>query len=128
MNSKASDSSTSAAPGAIEVANIRVVNAAPLSPRHGYIYIGRGTGFPGMERAGLGNPWGKDTGHARRAAIGAYEAHLQTQLSDPGSHEYRTIKRLRERHAAGENLVLVCWCAPAPCHGDVIAQAIRGVL
>jgi hypothetical protein len=57
----------------------------------------------------LGNPFviGKDG--TRAAVIRKYEAWLAQQ-------------------AAQRDICLVCWCAPEPCHGDIIQRAIEQLL
>jgi hypothetical protein len=32
---------------------------------------------------------------------------------------------LRELRRIDEESVLVCWCKPGPCHGDVVMAAVR---
>ncbi|WP_363320175.1 DUF4326 domain-containing protein [Ferrovum sp.] len=29
---------------------------------------------------------------------------------------------------AGQSVALNCWCAPLPCHGDVIVEAVKNNL
>ena len=35
------------------------------------------------------------------------------------------VKELAEKHNRGEDIVLICWCKPKPCHGDILAKAIE---
>lgn len=37
------------------------------------------------------------------------------------------LTALADLHRRGTPITLVCWCAPNPCHGDAVAQAIRGI-
>lgn len=37
------------------------------------------------------------------------------------------LKALADIYRQGTPITLVCWCAPSPCHGDAVAQAIRGI-
>lgn len=82
-----------------------------------YVYIGRaGRGHDGY----FGNPCG--TGvcpvcseiHIRRGtSLECYEIHLKERiLSDPG---------FRSRLKGLVNKVLVCFCKPNKCHGDILA-------
>ena len=34
------------------------------------------------------------------------------------------LRRLRDLALRPEGVVLLCWCAPKACHGDVIASAL----
>lgn len=38
---------------------------------------------------------------------------------------YQEIARLARLDAQGRDIVLVCWCAPDPCHTEVIRNAIQ---
>jgi len=72
------------------------------------VYIGRpsqfGNPFP------LDNPGDK---RERAAVIDQYRVYFEQRVSEDG--EFRAaVARLR-------GLRLGCWCAPRPCHGDVIA-------
>lgn len=58
-----------------------------------------------------GNPYRIDPRHPRDVVISQYRAHLAELLTaDP-----MYLEPLRGHR-------LACWCAPLPCHGDVIAE------
>lgn len=40
--------------------------------------------------------------------------------------QFDELQRLAHRAAQGEALALACWCAPAPCHAEVVRDAILG--
>ena len=48
-------------------------------------------------------------------------------LDEPGLQEARreAVESLAIRLAAGHDLRLLCWCAPARCHADDIAHVVR---
>ena len=85
--------------------------------RHHYrgrgIYIGRPTP--------LGNPFFEGT---REENITKYRGWLIAIVHGPATREQRAFKDLCERARKGD-LVLLCSCAPAPCHGDVLAEAVQ---
>lgn len=90
--------------------NVHGNKSAPrvLNRRHGLgtprsEYVGRPTVF--------GNPFvvGKDG--SRDDVIAKYEAWL---LAQPG------LVERAQRHLRGRDLV--CWCAPLPCHADVLLR------
>lgn len=60
----------------------------------------------------------------RRRVIAAYGHDLERDLARSGPMSAE-IARLADRVRAGEQICLACWCAPAPCHGDLIAKAVR---
>jgi hypothetical protein len=83
------------------------------------IYIGR--------PSALGNPFviGKDGDRA--TVIRKYAAWLAEQLKNERSAASVELRRLAQQ-AAQRDICLVCWCAPEPCHGDVIKCAIEQLL
>jgi hypothetical protein len=86
------------------------------APRHWrddphFVFIGRPSRW--------GNPFtiGKDG--TREEVIAGYRKHLWEQLADPENEELRqAVRDLDER-------TLVCYCAPKPCHGDILVDACR---
>lgn len=93
---------------------VRVVNR-----HHGEVgdYIGRGTP--------LGNPFKRpDDGTTKDEVIGKYRTWLWQQLSHD-SPQRRALDELAVRVQNGENVNLVCSCAPRACHGDVVKRAIE---
>ena len=69
----------------------------------------------------LGNPFiiGRDGN--RDEVIAKYRAWLWSEIKKRGA-VYNELIRLAK--ADGE-VVLVCYCKPLPCHGDVIIKAIE---
>lgn len=94
---------------------IRVVNKRSGVPG---VYIGRPTP--------LGNPFthlptrslAEVQVGSRAEAIERYAAWLDEQLAEPGPAR-RMYEQLAAQARQGD-LTLVCWCAPASCHGDVL--------
>lgn len=82
------------------------------------VYIGR----PSV----LGNPFviGKDGNRAE--VIEKYKLWLRERWTTGGDVKKELI-RLAKKHKAGENLNLLCWCHPMPCHGEVIKDAIEKI-
>ena len=74
------------------------------------IYIGRAVPRCGLAASKWANPFkiGKDG--TQNEVIAKYEAWLKTQ---PGL--MAALPELKGK-------VLGCWCAPKPCHGDVLAR------
>jgi len=72
------------------------------------VYVGRPSPF--------GNPFVIGRDGDRGTVIRKYRAWL---LAQPA-----LVERSR-RELAGK--VLGCWCAPSPCHGDVLADVANGV-
>jgi len=72
----------------------------------------------------LGNPFHIGVDGHRDEVIAKYRAWLWDQLKEDGNVKAE-IDRLAEKFIRQRGLALVCWCAPLPCHADVIASAIE---
>lgn len=75
------------------------------TPPPGAVYVGRGTPW--------GNPYvvGQDGTHEEVVA------RFRRMVMDPSYESYRAAIR---RALGGRDLV--CWCAPLPCHADVLLE------
>jgi hypothetical protein len=78
------------------------------------VYIGR----PSV----LGNPFSVQQ-YGREQCIEKYRAWLKSEYAKHGK-VYAEIQRLVEIAEQGD-LVLVCWCSPEPCHGEVLKRVIE---
>jgi len=83
------------------------------------VYIGR----PSV----LGNPFQIGPDGTRAEVIEKYREWITAEMrTRPDGYVAREVARLRARHERGETVTLICWCAPAPCHGDVIRDLCTG--
>ncbi len=71
----------------------------------------------------LGNPFqiGKDGG--RGEVIKKYRAWLAERMLQD-SPQRQEIERLAKQLKEGRELALACWCAPLPCHADVVKEVL----
>ena len=86
-----------------------VINIHALVP--GAVYIGR----PGHGESGyFGNPFHLTAKEPRGSTLERFREYAEARIySDP---EYRAnVRSLRGR-------TLACFCKPAPCHGDILAE------
>ena len=86
-------------------------------------YIGRGSV--------LGNPFSHREGTrattkvgTREEAINAYRVWLMEQINESNPKVLKELNRLANILMKDGVLNLRCYCAPKPCHGDVIADII----
>lgn len=81
-------------------------------------YIGRGSP--------LGNPFPIDeaTGQTREVVIARYKIWLESMIAASGPTVCNELNRLVNIAYETGELRLQCFCAPKPCHGDVIKQTI----
>lgn len=93
---------------------IQVVNRR--TDRGVSVYIGRPTI--------LGNPFviGKDG--TREEVLQKYRRWLWGEIQSGNERVMAELKRLATM-ASESDLILSCWCAPEPCHGEIIRSAIE---
>lgn len=94
--------------------NINVVNK-----HHGVsgIYIGRGSP--------LGNPYRISDKCSREEAIALYKDYIINEIEKNNQTIINELNRLYNI-AKTRPLNLVCFCAPKPCHGDIIKKILLG--
>ena len=103
--------------------SVVVVNVRRGRPA-GMVYVGRECyDFRGSV---LGNPFKRQAGQAPGSTLDDYRTWLRDEYRKKGAVR-RELERLADLAEQG-NLVLGCWCKPAPCHGDVIREAVEGIL
>lgn len=76
----------------------------------------------------LGNPFmlprGYDVIADPKDILGRYRTWLLDKLDQPASAQAAEIDRLVRLARTKPFLALECWCAPLPCHGDVIREIV----
>ncbi|MFA5618376.1 MAG: DUF4326 domain-containing protein [Syntrophorhabdaceae bacterium] len=93
----------------IEVVNLKT--AKDFGTRPGDIYIGRR--FGKYSQSPFANPFKIGVHGDRDAVIAKYRDYfVSTGL----------VNRLPDLLDQGTTIRLGCWCAPAPCHGDVLKE------
>jgi len=68
----------------------------------------------------LGNPFAMKNESERMLVIRKYNDFI---LANRDKDVLAELDRLTDIARDGE-LVLICWCAPRPCHGDVLKEII----
>jgi hypothetical protein len=128
------------------VADITIANLRDLPPvsewPEWWVYIGRESKRRGLKASPLANPFGigaprgklRDYGDrieytagkaSRDDVIGMFREWLMAQTLPMVVSEQRLeLARLLGLLARHGKLVLVCWCAPKACHGEVIREAL----
>jgi hypothetical protein len=78
------------------------------------VYIGRAMGWQRLRKSKWANLYKIGENGDRERCIDLYRRWLDHWLADtPG---------LTDELAALQGKVLMCWCRPDPCHGDVLAE------
>lgn len=73
----------------------------------------------------LGNPYHRDV-YGRTGAIEAYRIWLPEEL-ERNPKARAQLDRI-VRFAREGDVTLLCWCAPAPCHAEVVREYARSAL
>lgn len=99
------------------------------------MYVGRACrGYP---QSPLGNPYRSSPEHPKGEAIARYRVWLKGCLDARTPEVCDEVLRLARLTHEGENVVLLCWCAPTAeglrstdpvvCHGQVVAGVVEQV-
>ena len=107
---------------------IEVINTHHLKGRKVGEYIGRGSP--------LGNPYSHLEGTtalykvaSREEAIEKYRIWLEDQIYVKENQEIiNELERLADLALREGKLLLRCFCAPSPCHGDVIKEYLEKII
>lgn len=83
------------------------------------IYIGR--------PSALGNPYPMKDKSDRPRVIELYRQWLWKQIQLK-NRSYQELVRITNLVNSGKNIRLICYCAPLPCHGDVIVRAVQWLI
>ena len=81
-----------------------------------WLYIGRANGYAQLEASPLANPF-KVSEHGRGGTLVHYRRRLWEQIQAENQEVLATQRSITPQS------VLVCWCSPLPCHGDVAKAA-----
>lgn len=76
--------------------------------------IGRGYGVANMPQ--------------RMESIRKYRRQLEAVIENGKGPVYEKIMEIVELAKDGKSVALDCWCAPFPCHGDVIQNLVLEIL
>lgn len=87
-------------------------------------YIGRPNKHYGLKGSALANPFKLREGEPRGTTLARYRKYLWNLMHDPikGKAINHLLYGLHKRQS-----VLVCYCSPEPCHGDIVAAAAEYV-
>jgi hypothetical protein len=101
----------------------KVKRGTPMAS--GDVYVARS--MPGLMGSVLGNPFVIGKHGDRASVIAQYRVWLWAKMQEHGA-EYDELVAIANRVKAGEQLTLLCWCAPQPCHAEIIIAAVRWLI
>lgn len=75
----------------------------------------------------LGNPFEIGRDGTRKEVIQLYRAWLWNEISFTANptRAGRYLNQLYKQWRRDGELTLICWCAPLPCHADVIKRCLE---
>ena len=97
----------------VTVINMKTATQEEIDNAH---YVGRPTP--------LGNPYSARQ-HGRIEAIALYKEWIQLQYLTGNMIVINELLKLASILHLDDKITLSCWCAPEPCHADIVALAIR---
>jgi len=86
-------------------------------------YIGRG--MKGKKGSSLRNIFKIGVDGDRDEVIKKYRNWLWEIVKKKEGKEWDELMKLVDRYKNGEDLVLICWCKPEGCHGDILKKCIE---
>lgn len=102
---------------------IRIVNKHWHKPTPNDVYIGRGSPF-GNPYSHMDNTKAEHKVSTREEAIAKYREWFEhARLNEPVLAAM--LNEMKRAHLEGHDLNLVCYCAPARCHGEVIKEYLE---
>jgi hypothetical protein len=110
----------------IKHGNIRLGNKRALSdfkPREGEVVYD-------IDRPNiLGNPYPIESPMAihRDESIEKYHTLLFEQMKNHNTDMFKEIAKIACWLREGKNVILMCWCHPLACHGDVVIEAVKAL-
>jgi hypothetical protein len=73
----------------------------------------------------LGNPFAIGVHGDRDEVIARYRLWLTERLERRDRPKVlRCVAELVREARTGKDVVLICWCAPLPCHADIVAEFV----
>jgi hypothetical protein len=106
---------------------INVVNKHQHKPTVNDFYIGRGSPV-GNQYSHLDNTKALYKVNTREEAVEKYEIQLKMDIAARRVEVVNFLNEIYLKLKAGEEVNLICYCAPKMCHGDVIRKIILSKL
>lgn len=109
-------------------ANVRVAKVADaLNPNEVPVYVGRKSSLNrapvgAIDASALGNPYPVSIG--RDKCISEYRIWLSSKLYSGDVDVIKSLNRIRTVISSGNDVALLCFCHPLPCHADIIKEAL----
>lgn len=76
----------------------------------------------------LSNPFIVNESTCRATSLLAFHADFGTEMERRKGQRYDEVCRIVKLLQRGQDVILMCWCYPLPCHGQTIKQWIEKFL
>lgn len=96
---------------------VRHVHESVRRPDATNVFIGR--------PSPLGNPYVINKDGMRAAVIRKYRKWLDTQIADRNPEVLEALRIIAQQHKDGRTVVLLCFCYPKACHGNVVKDTVE---
>jgi Domain of unknown function (DUF4326) len=96
-----------------------MIQVLSLRGRGGVRPCGEYVGRPSV----LGNPYVVGRHETQAHVVALYRLRLRQQWRCGGAVR-QELERLAAKYRRDGRLTLLCWCAPLPCHADVVREAV----
>lgn len=73
----------------------------------------------------LGNPFPARTEEDRDDAIEKYQVWFFQKIDEGDERVVRELEKLLELARRPDGVVLLCWCYPKRCHGEIIKEVLH---
>lgn len=98
---------------------------APMEDRIRVAHLQQEEGIIVCHPSPMANPYRHKKDWSRAERIEAFRKGLEKEMRTRDGLRYRWMRTLAKRLAlSSSSVVLTCWCAPKPCHGDIIRECI----
>jgi hypothetical protein len=83
-----------------------------------WLYIGRANSYAGLDASPLANPHKRqDFGGQHGVTLPHYRRWLWEQIQAGSEAVLNSLRTITDQ------TVLICWCHPKPCHGEIVRAA-----
>jgi hypothetical protein len=101
----------------IQIVNFRQYGSASVLDENGWVYMSHRNRRYGLAAGPLANPYAITIDIGRERSLKQYRSRLAALIKSRNAVILAALRDLNK------DSVLVCWCAPQPCHAEIIERA-----
>ena len=91
------------------------------------IYVGRVSRTNHLPGSPLSNPFFITKDRPRQMVVDLYKRWLFNEYAKGQGAAFDELHRIAKLVREGQDIKLVCWCAPLACHADIIKQVVEWI-